>query len=318
MPADVSLKIDVDTYLGTLRGVPRLLDTLGRLGVRATFFVSLGPDRSGLALRRVFRRGFLGKMWRTGAVRMYGARTLLYGTLLPAPLIAQRCAGVLRRIRDEGHEVGLHAWDHVAWHDGIVGASARQAAEWLRAGREAFRDVYGEWPDCHAAPAWRCTGASLAFADSVPLRYASDTRGGAPFFPRVTGQPFRTLQVPTTLPTPDEAWGLAGQGDALIDLYLRRFEAGGPQVLGAHAEGEGGILLEWFAALLKRAMDRGVRFRAVGDLAAEALADPGRVPVTDLTWVELPGRAGAVCSPEALPPCDLATVPAIATSDTCA
>jgi undecaprenyl phosphate-alpha-L-ara4FN deformylase len=74
----IALKIDVDTYRGTREGVPRLAGLLESLGVRATFLFSLGPDHTGRAIRRVFRRGFLRKVQRTSVLEHYGLRTLLY------------------------------------------------------------------------------------------------------------------------------------------------------------------------------------------------------------------------------------------------
>ena len=63
--ARLALKIDVDTWRGTREGVPRLLEVLSRRGAQATFLFSLGPDRTGRAIRRVFRPGFLSKVSRT-------------------------------------------------------------------------------------------------------------------------------------------------------------------------------------------------------------------------------------------------------------
>ena len=115
----VALKIDVDTYRGTQEGVPRLLDALKRHAARATFLFSLGPDHTGRAIKRVFRPGFFGKVARTSVVEHYGVKTLLYGTLLPGPDIGRRCAPLMRAVRDAGHEVGIHTWDHVKWQDGV-------------------------------------------------------------------------------------------------------------------------------------------------------------------------------------------------------
>ncbi len=101
----VALKVDVDTYAGTRDGVPALLEDLARFGVLATFYFSMGPDNSGKAVRRIFtRKGFLGKMLRTKAPSAYGIRTMLYGTLLPAPMIAASFPGVLRETEQRGHE----------------------------------------------------------------------------------------------------------------------------------------------------------------------------------------------------------------------
>jgi hypothetical protein len=46
-------------------------------GVKATFYLSMGPDRSGLAALSALRPGFLAKMTRTGAASVYGWRTVL-------------------------------------------------------------------------------------------------------------------------------------------------------------------------------------------------------------------------------------------------
>jgi len=81
----LALKIDVNTYLGTRDGVPRLIDILKAHGAGATFLFTLGPDRSGRAINRLFHPGVFSRAWRNQIVRSYGLRTLLYGTLLPAP-----------------------------------------------------------------------------------------------------------------------------------------------------------------------------------------------------------------------------------------
>ena len=76
MSPRVVLKVDVDTYSGTLDGVPRLLELFTRHGVRATFFFSLGPDNTGKAVKRVFRKGFVKKVLRASPGASYGIRTM--------------------------------------------------------------------------------------------------------------------------------------------------------------------------------------------------------------------------------------------------
>src|SRR5512135_1909099 len=109
----LALKIDVDTYRGTREGVPRLVEILQKYQAGATFLFSLGPDHTGRAIKRVFRPGFMKKVSRTSVVEHYGLKTLMYGTVLPGPDIGKRCADILRGVRDQGFEVGIHCWDHI-------------------------------------------------------------------------------------------------------------------------------------------------------------------------------------------------------------
>ncbi len=113
----LGLRIDVDTRLGLQEGVPRLLELFRRYSVRASFFVTFGPDHSGRAIRRIFRPSFIAKMWRTNPFRLSGFKTLLAGTLLPSLPVGEGEPALLKDIVAEGHELGIHGYDHVRWQD---------------------------------------------------------------------------------------------------------------------------------------------------------------------------------------------------------
>src|ERR1700723_1880889 len=117
----IGLKVDVDTLRGTREGVPRLMALLAKLGMDATFYFSVGPDNTGRAMRRVFRKGFAQKVARTSVLKHYGLKTLLYGVLLPGPNIGREAGAVMRSVHERGFEVGLHTYDHVRWQDFVAG-----------------------------------------------------------------------------------------------------------------------------------------------------------------------------------------------------
>lgn len=291
--ASISLRVDVDTLEGSVKGIPALLRMLDRHRMQAGFYFSMGPDNSGKALRRVFRKGFLAKMRRTGAGRLYGLKTMLYGTLLPAPLIHPRAAAEMRAAQAAGHEVGLHAWDHVQYHDLLDRKSRAWLQDWFTRAHEAFADVFGAPAKGAVSPAWRCNEATLALQEPFALDYAGDCRGAAPFYPVVGGRTLRTLQIPTTLPTLDELLGLEGRSPEQVNaevLGLIREE--GLNVYALHTEVEGGALAATFAAFLAGLADRGVRVRTHAEWLPELRAM--QPPAKTVVRREIPGRAGWV------------------------
>src|ERR1700726_5287102 len=103
--AHIGLKVDVDTLRGTREGVPRLMALLRKFGLDATFYFSVGPDHTGRAMRRVFRKGFAQKVARTSVLKHYGLKTLLYGVVLPGPDIGAKGGAAMRAGHDAGFEV---------------------------------------------------------------------------------------------------------------------------------------------------------------------------------------------------------------------
>jgi len=292
----IAIKIDVDTRIGTRRGIPRLLAIFRRAKVRASFFAVFGPDNSGKAVFRVFRRrGFVGKMVRTNPLKIYGLRTLLYGTVLPAPLTGLAFPDVIRSVEAEGHELGLHSYDHVLWQDHVGEWDKGRAAIELERGLAAHSQVVGHRPRGVAAPGWQATALSLKAQDELGLTYASDTRGRHPFFPVIAGERFSTLQIPGTLPTVDEILGLPGITDSnAIDHLETLLDPDRLNVYTGHAEIEGMCLSEAFESFIGRLARRGVTFTTLEEVASSDAPEGRRASFCEMLQGTVPGRAGLV------------------------
>jgi peptidoglycan/xylan/chitin deacetylase (PgdA/CDA1 family) len=287
--------VDCDTYVGTRDGVPRLLEVFSARGIRATFFFSYGPDRSGVAARRVFtKRGFLKKMLRSRAVSLYGFPTVLYGTFLASPMIGDRCAGQIRQAARAGHETGVHGWDHVGWHDHLDDWPEKKIREEYGRAHEEHSRILGSAARASAAPGWTANARSLAVEEERSLLYTSNTRGGSPFFPSAGGRVFSTLEIPSTLPTLDETltWPRLSAEEQQETFF--RSALAGTEVHTIHAEVEGRSKLPLFIRIVDGWIAEGASFVALEDLAAEALARREDVPTRPLVRATLPGRAGTV------------------------
>lgn len=302
-----TIKIDVDTERGTRIGVPNLVALLRELQIPATFLFSLGPDNTGRAIKRVFRPGFLQKVSRTSVVSTYGIRTLLNGVLLPAPHIGKRHAALLQQVAAAGFEVGIHAYDHQKWQDGVMKMSAAEiAAEFTKACAE-FQRIFNYSARVAGAPGWQTNARALAAYDSAGLACASDCRGAYPFFPRTAdGRVFNVLQIPTTLPTLDELVGRPefASEEQIYAYYFSLLNEQQPNVMTIHAELEGMKYLAWFRKFLLDlrqycgSRSCSIEFKTLCDVAMPLFEHRENIPVCSLAQGEVDGRSGLVAVQE--------------------
>jgi len=277
----LGLKIDVDTHEGMKKGVPRLLESLAALEVKGTFYLSMGPDASGLAILQLLKNPrFLKKMLKSNAPALYGIKTALYGTLLPSPFIALSFPDLVRRIMAEGHEVEFHAWDHRRWQDGLSRRSEGWIEDWFHKGLNAFRAVTGREAASFGAPAWLVDDRVLRIAGRRGFKYLSCTRARAPFLHEMIGVP----EIPSDLPCFEEL-GIRAAGEEIISCL----KGGGIHVLPVHAEVEGGAWNQPFLDLMGTIRGMDCEVRTLGEISTD-LAPQG-LPRRKYELAFLPGRA---------------------------
>jgi undecaprenyl phosphate-alpha-L-ara4FN deformylase len=295
----LALKIDVDTLKGTKVGVPDLIALLKHHQADATFLFSLGPDHTGRAIKRVFRKGFLGKVKRTSVVQHYGFPTLLYGTLLPGPDIGKRCADIMRRTRDEGFEVGIHTWDHVRWQDGVAHADAAWTAREMEQAQSRFTDIFKTPAKTHGAAGWQMSTHALRLTEKMGFDYCSDGRGlmpdAQPHYPVINAEIINCAQLPTTLPTLDELVGVDGATETNVAGYLLKATEvpfAHPHIFTLHAELEGMRLKSVFEQLIVGWKEQG--YELVSTRTVFESLDHAQLPYFTNLQGEIPGRSGTL------------------------
>ncbi len=285
----IGLRIDVDTWRGTKRGVPNLLRILDKHHVKGTFYFSVGPDNMGRHLWRLLKPAFFWKMLRTNAAGLYGPEIILMGTLWPGLQIGKRLANVIKTTYDAGHEIGFHAWDHHREQAKIDRLSADEIEQILRKGSQLLDKICGAPPITSAAPGWRCTDNVLRAKSRLPFRFNSDCRGSAVFYPVIDDVVLPQPQIPVTMPTYDEALGRDGiTEDNYNDFMISHLRPGKLNVLTIHAEAEGGKCLEMFDDYLRRVAEKGWLVVALGEL----LNSDDPIPKGCIIQENFPGREG--------------------------
>jgi hypothetical protein len=279
----LGLKIDVDTYWGMKNGVPTLLQILKQFNLRGTFFLSIGPDNSGRAVLQLIKNPlFLKKMMRTNAPALYGWKTALYGTLLPAPMIALSFPQIVKDIIAAGHEVQFHAWDHRRWQDDLSRKSEKWIREWFSKGIAGYEKLTGNKPTAFGAPSWTINDKVMAIIKEYKFEYVSCTRAKAPFI----HEAINVSEIPSDLPCFEELD--AQKGVSIIADLLKDSVT---HVLPVHAEVEGGIFQNQFRELLGKALSQNIEIVPLKTIKDKI--DIKNLPVRKYKMELLPGRHSA-------------------------
>jgi len=295
----IHLRVDVDFNEGLRRGVPFLLDLLEKHGLKATFYVVMGPDTLYRHSRRVrspaFRRRLISLNF-LKILRHLGPAYLK--SWLGSPRVAAGHPWILQEILRRGHELGVHGFNHAEWADRCYRMSPRETFLHMERAFSTFRSLLGRDPATWGAPNWRVNDHMFRFLEEAGISYSSDTRGISPFYPLAGGKVFRVLQLPITLPCLHE---LVGQGiprrevPGILESCLGR----GYNLLCIHDYYEGILERDLFAATLERLVRRGWSFRPLGEKARKLVGAP--VPPGGIGRVWVPGGARPVSCQDSFP-----------------
>lgn len=291
----LAIKVDVDGLGPALTGAPRLADLFETQATGASFLFSVGPDRSGRHVGRLFQRGMAGRLWRTRRIRSYRAADALYGTLLPAPDLGKRAAEVMRAIRNDGFETGVRGFDYLQWCESASSQSPDWIARQMQLARQRYTEILGEMPQVHAAPGWQLSRHACRLTQRLEFAYSSDTRGTHPFLPVFLAEVISCPQLPTTLPTMDELIAHRAMSPGEVVEHILELTQQPPawgHVYSANAAFEGLKLLPEFEQLLRGWRKQGYELVSLRDYLFSF--DTRELPYHEVVTGTVPGRPGMV------------------------
>lgn len=287
----LAFKVDVDTFDGTRVGVKNLSNLFCKYEIPATFFFSLGKDQMGRSIFRIFKRDFLKKCLKSKVVSNYSLRTLLSGTIIPAPVIADKCTNTMRDVADKGFECGVHCLNHYKWQNFLNVMLDEEVYREFFLACEKFKEVFCTNPVSSASAGWQVSAAYFKAQDEKNFLYGSDVRGSYPFYPRIDGAVFNTIQIPTTLYTLDEIL-VSHKLDDIIPIQMDYINSKEISIMTIHAELEGMAYLEWFELFLKKLIKENVEFFFLKDYVQSLKKNSKNIPICDVEMTKFFNRSG--------------------------
>jgi undecaprenyl phosphate-alpha-L-ara4FN deformylase len=292
----LGLRCDVDFGIGIQRGVPRLLESLKSRDLYATFYVTMGPDGFSRNTSRLNSRSYIGRIRRMQPLRMvqrFGLKYLAQQSLGKAGNVGADHPEVMHRILNEGHELGVHGYDHYWWAENVWSASEELLRLDIERAMECFVTAVGQMPSTWASPNWRCSSKSLEITGAYGFEYGADTRGYSVFNPVLPGQDLVTAQVPITVPCLHEISDAinSSDDDSILDNFAEGL-TGRRQVWCIHDYYEGLLKFELFERCLDLALQSG--WKVVPIIDYWRLHRNESVPAGEVVRGQVPGGRGEV------------------------
>jgi undecaprenyl phosphate-alpha-L-ara4FN deformylase len=300
MSKRIGLRCDVDFGIGLARGVPYLLDLFKKRNMRVTFYVTMGPDGFRQHSNRLGSASYRKRIRRMNPMRMikaFGPVYLARQALGFRGTVGLSQPNVLRRVVAEGHELGVHGFDHYWWAENVFEADRNALKEDMDRGLNALKRSTGHDASAWASPNWRCSAASLNLLDEYGFPYGADTRGRSPFVPEVAGYSGRKPQLPISLPCLHEIADYKDTTDLAVirDEFISHVRPG-YNVWCIHDYYEGVLRREVFESVLDAVIRDGWSLVPIATLAAEI--QPDKVAVSRITKARMRGGRGEVSCQE--------------------
>jgi len=251
----VAIRMDVDSARD-IALVPELLDLFRVFDIKGTFFVTTGPDRLALNLFKHVAnpRRYL-KFIRSKPLR-YRFQSL--NGILRNVRVEAACPAALLGITEEGHELGLHGYDHYAWMNEVPTMDETTVKALINRGLQALTAASASNIAGFASPGFTVTSALLRAIDSFGFSYSSDFKclePTPPFYPKAGAETRHVLQVPVSM---DSIGELCANGFPEDEIKARVQQCADrwhserlPFVLYGHPSSEIGCYAELFSSVLQ-------------------------------------------------------------------
>jgi len=251
----VAIRIDVDSARD-IALLPELLDLFKRRGVNGTFFVAAGPDRLALNLFKHLAHPRSYAQFIKSRPLRYGGHCL--NGIVRSPKVEAASPEILQRVREEGHELGLHGYDHFTWVSKLSTMNEVSVKKLICTGIKALEAVTKAEAKSFASPGFTVTNALLRAIDAFDFDYSSDFKSNGPtppFYPEICSATGGVLQVPVSM---DSIGELFTKGLSVGEIKTRISECadvwhsnGLPFVLYAHPAYELGCQKSLFSSILQ-------------------------------------------------------------------
>ncbi len=200
-------RVDLESDKG-IKSVPRLLELLKKYGIRGSFYVVMGGESGPFEIlkNRGIIQSFLfflkgkanikndGKGLKTSGereIKVWSRWDKLRAFLIPLDFV-KRNTDILKKILEEGHELGIHGWKHIEWTRGL---GRINIDERVKKAKKKYIELFGREAESFCSPAFNTNEKVVGILDRNGIKVIGDFEGEKP--EQIKGT--KIVNVPVTI-----------------------------------------------------------------------------------------------------------------------
>lgn len=165
-----TLRVDLESDKGIKEGVPRLLDLLNDYKIKASFYLVMGGE-SGIFNTLKYRKKI--KSSEERVIKLWGFKDKLKMVFFPKDFVEENIK-ILKRILEEGHELGIHGWKHREWTRGLEKINIKKT---ISKSIVRYVQLFGKKPISWASPGFNTNEKVLKELQNLGISHISDFQG---------------------------------------------------------------------------------------------------------------------------------------------
>lgn len=165
-----TLRVDLESYKGIKEGIPKLLDLLKKYNIKASFYVSMGGE-SNISDILKYRDKIRSSSERT--IKVWSLKDKIRIVLMPKDFVKENLE-VLKRIINEGHELGVHGWKHREWTRGLRKINIEDT---IKKSLDKYEKLFDEQPISFSSPGFNINDHVLEILEKNSVKFISDFPG---------------------------------------------------------------------------------------------------------------------------------------------
>ena len=188
-----TLRVDLESFKGIKEGVPKLLDLLKKYNLKASFYLTIGGESNIFEILK-----YRNKLKSSGErkIRIWSLKEKLRMVLFPRDFVKEN-KKILKRILEEGHELGLHGWKHREWTRGLEKINVEKT---VNKSIKKYIKIFEKNPISFLSPGYNVNKKVLEILEKNKIKFTSDFPGNkSKFYGKIKNIPI-TIQGKNKMP----------------------------------------------------------------------------------------------------------------------